>query len=250
MISAQKPVHVSFPAGIAVLSLLLSVVSANDLTRRENVHSSNKHKIPEITPQLSFQIKLHGFLLWASVGFLMPAAILVKRMSNRRESRRKQRIILYIHAITQVVAALLATAAAVLSIIYFENSFSNDHQRIGLAIYGAIWLQALVGMIRPHRGSKGRSFWFLFHWLVGTAVSLLGVINIYTGLQAYHRRTSRNATVWTVVFTVEISSLFFIYLLQEKWHYIQRQGVILGNEPVQPTDQEMSPRCQRKEEII
>ncbi|XP_075481890.1 cytochrome b561 domain-containing protein At4g18260-like [Primulina tabacum] len=176
MIPAQNLVRFSFPAGILVLSLLLFIVSANDLTRRQNVLSSNKHEIPEITPQVSFQIKLHGFLLWASVGFLMPAAILIKRMSNRRESRRKQRIILYIHAITQVIAVLLATAAAVLSIIYFENSFNNDHQRVGLAIYGAIWLQTLIGMMRTHRESKGRSFWFLFHWLVGIAVSLLGVI--------------------------------------------------------------------------
>ncbi|XP_073281010.1 cytochrome b561 domain-containing protein At4g18260-like [Primulina huaijiensis] len=247
MIPAQNLVRSAFPAGIAVLSLLLSIVSANDLTRRENDLSSNKHEIPEITPQVSFQIKLHGFLLWASVGFLMPAAILIKRMSNRRDSRRKQRIILYIHAITQVIAVLLATAAAVLSIIYFENSFNNDHQRKGLAIYGAIWLQTLIGMMRPHRGSKGRSFWFLFHWLVGIAVSLLGVINIYTGLQAYHKRTSKNAKIWTVVFTVEISFILFLYFLQEKWHYIQKQGVILGNEPVKPTDQEMSPRCQSKE---
>ncbi|XP_073061017.1 cytochrome b561 domain-containing protein At4g18260-like [Primulina eburnea] len=248
MISTQKLVRFAFPAGIFVLSLLLSIVSANDLKRKENVHSSNKHKIPEITPRLSFQIKLHGFLLWASVGFLMPVAILIKRMSNRRESLRKQRIILYIHAITQVVAVLLATAAAVLSIIYFENSFSNDHQIIGLAIYGVIWLQTLIGMLRPHRGSKGRSIWFLFHWLVGVAVSLLGVINIYTGLQAYHKRTSKNVKVWTVIFAVEISFILFLYFLQEKWHYAQKQGVILGNEPTQPTDQEMSPRCQRKEE--
>ncbi|XP_011098392.2 cytochrome b561 domain-containing protein At2g30890-like [Sesamum indicum] len=207
------------------------------------VQSSNKYKI---TPKLLFEIKLHGFLLWASVGFLMPVAILIKRMSIREESGRRLRIIFYIHAITQVLAVLLATAGAVMSIKYFDNSFSNDHQRIGLAFYIIMWLQALIGIFRPHRGSKGRSIWFVFHWLVGISVSLLGVINIYTGLQAYHDRTSKNVRVWTIIFTLQISLILFFYILQEKWNYIQKQGAVLGNKPVQPTDQEMSPRCPEK----
>lgn len=56
----------------------------------------------QITPRLLFEIKLHGFLLWASVGFLMPVSILIKRMSNREESGPRLRIIFYAHAITQV----------------------------------------------------------------------------------------------------------------------------------------------------
>ncbi|KAK6142247.1 hypothetical protein DH2020_022595 [Rehmannia glutinosa] len=194
-----------------------------------------------MNPQLSFMIKLHGFLLWASVGFLMPVAILIKRMSNREQSGTRLRIIFYVFSV------LLATAGAVMSIKYFDNSFNNDHQRIGLAFYIVMWLQAFLGIFRPHRGSKGRSSWFLFHWLVGIAVSLLGVINIYTGLQAYSKRTSKNVRFWTIIFTVEISLILFFYLLQEKWHYILRQGTILRNKPVQPTDREMSPRCQQKQ---
>lgn len=97
------------------------------------------------------------------------------------------------------------------------------------------------------RRSKGRSIWFLFHWLVGIALSLLGVINIYTGLQAYNKRTSKNVRIWTMLFTVQISVIFLIYILQEKWHYIKKQREILGSKHVQPTDQEMSPRCHQKE---
>ncbi|KAI3465929.1 hypothetical protein Pfo_022592 [Paulownia fortunei] len=244
MLSSQKLVAFALPVGLTILNLLPSVGSSHERGTVDNVQSSNKYKI---TPQLSFEIKLHGFLLWASVGFLMPVAILIKRMSNREESGRRLRIIFHVHAITQVFSVLLATAGAVMSIKYFDNSFSNDHQRIGLAFYVVMWLQAFLGIFRPNRGSKGRSIWFLFHWLVGIAVSLLGVINIYTGLQAYHKRTSKNVRVWTIIFTVEISLILFFYLLQEKWHYIQKQGAILGNKPVQPTDQEMSPRRQQKE---
>ncbi|KAH6836465.1 hypothetical protein C2S53_016524 [Perilla frutescens var. hirtella] len=238
---SHKLVALALPVGLNILNLLPSVASSQ---KQPTMDSSTIYKV---TPELSFEIKVHGFLLWASVGFLMPAGILAKRMSNREESGKRLRIIFYIHAITQVLSVLLATAAAVMSIKYFDNSFNNDHQRIGLAFYVIMWLQALAGICRPHRGSKGRSIWFIFHWLVGIALSLLGVINIYTGLQAYHKRTSKNVRIWTIIFTVQISLILFIYLLQEKWHYIQKQGVILGNKPVQPTDQEMSPTCQQKE---
>ncbi|KAL8506254.1 hypothetical protein ACS0TY_017211 [Phlomoides rotata] len=241
MLSSMKLAAFALPVGLNILNLPPSVGSSHDQTTME---TSNEYKM---TPQLLFEIKLHGFLLWASVGFLMPVAILAKRMSNKEESGRRLRIIFYVHAITQVFAVLLATAGAVMSIKYFDNSFSNDHQRIGVAFYVGMWLQALVGIFRPHRASKGRSIWFLFHWLAGIAVSLLGVINIYTGLQAYHKRTSKNVRFWTILFTVQISVLLFLYLLQEKWHYIQKQGMMLKNKHIQPTDQEMSPGCQQKE---
>lgn len=91
------------------------------------------------------------------------------------------------------------------------------------------------------RGSEGRSIWFFVHWIFGTAVSLLGIINIYTGLQAYHQKTSRSIQLWTIVFTTEVSFIVFFYLFQDKWVYIQKQGVILGDETERPTDQVISP---------
>ncbi|XP_009777672.1 cytochrome b561 domain-containing protein At4g18260-like isoform X1 [Nicotiana sylvestris] len=200
-----------------------------------------------LTPELSYQIMLHGFLLWTSMGFLMPIGILIIRMSYRQECRRRLKIILYIHATLQVLSLLLVTAAAIMSIRSFENYFKYNHQRIGLALYGVIWLQTGTGFLRPDRGSKGRSIWFSVHWLLGITVSLLGIINIYTGLQAYHTKTLRSTSVWNLTFTVEIAVIVFIYLLQQKWHYIMQSGVILGNEPVQPTDQETSSTYEKKE---
>ncbi|KAK4713990.1 hypothetical protein R3W88_019897 [Solanum pinnatisectum] len=145
----------------------------------------------------SFQIILHGFLLWASMGFLMPIGILVIRMTNRHEECGTRLKI--IHATLQILSFLLVTTAAIISIGNFDNSFTNNHQRIGLAVYAAIWLQ------------------FSVHWLLGVTVSLLGIINIYAGLQSYHTRTMRSTSVWNLAFTVEIVVILFIYLLQEKW---------------------------------
>ncbi|KAK4369304.1 hypothetical protein RND71_013096 [Anisodus tanguticus] len=181
---------------------------------------------------LSFQIILHGFLLWASMGFLMPIGILVIRMSNRQECERRQKILLYVHATLQMLSLLIVTVAAIMSIGSFDNSFTNSHQRIGLAVYGAIWLQAATGVYKPDRGSKGRIIWFPVHWILGVTVSLLGIINIYTGLQKYHTRTLRSTSVWNLAFTVEIVVILFIYLVQEKWNHIKQIKSDLVNETV------------------
>jgi hypothetical protein len=102
----------------------------------------------------------------------------------------------------------------------------------------------------PRRGSKARSVWFFVHWLLGTTVSILGVLNIYTGLQAYHEKTSRSIRLWTILFTTEISLIAFFYLLQDKWVYTKKQGVILGDEPIRPSDQHISPSDTQKELMV
>ncbi|ESW13412.1 hypothetical protein PHAVU_008G193800 [Phaseolus vulgaris] len=113
-----------------------------------------------------------------------------------------------------------------MSIKNFNNSFNNSHQRLGVALYGIMWLQVLVGIFRPQRGSKRRSLWFFAHWIMGTAVSLLGVLNVFIGLQAYKEKTSKSITTWNILFSVQICLIVIFYLLQEKWVYIQNQGAV------------------------
>lgn len=84
--------------------------------------------------------------------------------------------------------------------------------------------------ISCYRGGKGRSLWFFSHWALGTTISLLGIMSVYTGLHAYQKKTSRNIKPWVMFYTAEIVCIGFLYLLQEKWEYIQKQEVIPGNE--------------------
>ncbi|KAL5791699.1 hypothetical protein ACOSP7_000293 [Xanthoceras sorbifolium] len=233
---------VSFAVHASIIILLQPSVCSSVEQTTGNDTINNNDNVYELSPKLHFEITVHGFLLWASMGFLMPVGILMIRMSNREECGRRLRIIFYTHAISQTLSVLLSTAGAVLSIQNFNNSFSNHHQKIGVALYGIVWLQALIGFLRPHRGSKGRSVWFFAHWLLGTAVCLLGILNVYTGLQAYHEKTSRSIHLWTIIFTIQISFIAFLYLLQDKWVYMKKQGVILGNEPIKRFHLETSPR--------
>ncbi|TYJ26033.1 hypothetical protein E1A91_A07G091300v1 [Gossypium mustelinum] len=208
--------------------LVPSLVSSIDEDNNDNIKKVISHK-------LMFEITLHGFLLWASMGFLMPIGILAIRMSNGEECGRKLQILFYVHAVSQILSVLLATTGAIMSIKNFNNSFSNHHQRLGVALYGIIWLQALTGVLRPWRGCKGRTVWFFAHWLLGTTVCVLGVISIYTGLGAYYDKTSKSTKLWTIAFTVEITVIVLIYLFQDKWVHIQNQGV-----PVRPSEEHSS----------
>ncbi|PSS14281.1 Cytochrome b561 domain-containing protein [Actinidia chinensis var. chinensis] len=252
MQAMQRLVSFTIPTSIVIVILLPFISSSQEHEKTYKSHtSSNKHSIHTYNHKLHFEIILHGLLLWASMGFLMPIGILIIRMSNTAQCRRRLKIMFYIHASLQLLSLLLATAGAIMSLKHFENSFNNVHQRMGLTLYGAIWLQAVIGFLRPHRGSRGRSVWFFVHWLMGTAVSILGIINVYTGLHSYHKKTSRSIKFWTMIFTGEISFIAFLYLFQDKWDYILKQGVVLGNEPVQPTtDKEISPPDKQKDSSI
>ncbi|XVE51595.1 hypothetical protein DITRI_Ditri02bG0054200 [Diplodiscus trichospermus] len=217
-----------------------SCSSHGELVPASSNHNGIKENSHELSPQMTSYIAVHGLLLWVSMGFLTPVGILAIRMANKEEGGRRVKVLFYLHAMLQILAVLVATIGAVMSMKNFENSFNNNHQRLGLALYGAIWLQALVGFFRPPRENKRRIAWYLTHWVLGTVTSLVGIITIYTGLKAYHKKTSRNTGIWTMLFTAEVSLIAFFYLFQDRWVYIQKQGLILGNspQPNPPSDKE------------
>ncbi|XP_028788317.1 cytochrome b561 domain-containing protein At4g18260-like [Neltuma alba] len=226
----QKFIFLFFILSLVSAMLLSAVSSYPEKMEVTGSHSSSKDNNIKMNPMLVFDITLHGFLLWASMGFLMPVGILAIRMSNGEANQRRLRMIFYVHAILQKVAVLVATVGAIMSIKNFNNAFNNNHQRVGVALYGIIWLQAILGIFRPQRGSKKRTVWFFLHWILGTVISFLGILNVYIGLQAYQEKTSKSIRIWNILFTVQLVIVVFFYLLQDKWVYLQKQGVILGNE--------------------
>ncbi|CAD5328312.1 unnamed protein product [Arabidopsis thaliana] len=195
-----------------------------------NLKTKGSLEQDKLSHQMINSIKLHGILLWVSMGFLMPVGILFIRMANKaHENGIKVKVFFYLHVIFQILAVVLATIGAILSLRTLENSFDNNHQRLGLALYAAMWLQFLTGVFKPSRGSKRRLRWFLLHWILGTIVSIVGIINIYTGIRAYQKKTSlsRDSSLWTILFTVQVTCLVFFYLYQDKWEHFQKQRVVL-----------------------
>ncbi|XP_070678047.1 uncharacterized protein [Malus domestica] len=242
----------SFAITTYYLLLLLPLVgcSFHEDVNQHSSHNNIKENIHKLSPRMTSNVTVHGLLAWFSIGFLMPLGILVIRMSVREErGTTRAKVLFYLHVILQMLSVLVATAGAVMSLRNFENSFNNHHQRLGLALYGSIWIQTLIGFFRPHRGKKEWSFWYLAHWMLGTMISLFGIINIYTGLEAYHKRTQRSSGLWTILFTAEVSFIAACYLFQDKRDYIQKQGVISNLEQPITIRQQDEETAQRQQQI-
>ena len=62
--------------------------------------TSSSH-IQQLSPKMVSDINLHGVLLWASMGFLMPLGVITVRMSHREEGGRRKALV-YLHVVLQV----------------------------------------------------------------------------------------------------------------------------------------------------
>ncbi|CAN8315458.1 unnamed protein product [Cochlearia groenlandica] len=217
---------------VSLLFLLLPLFSSQENTRSLAIDINGPFKTSPISeklnPKLVYEIKVHGFILWAAMGVLMPIGIiLIRLMSIKDQSLITLRRLFFLHITSQIVGVVLVTIGAIMSIRNFNNSFNNQHQRLGVGLYVIVWFQALLGFLRPPRGGKNRRNWFIGHWILGTTLAILGIINIYTGLDAYTQKTSKSVKIWTILFTTQLSSIVLFYLLQDKWSYIQSQKTIV-----------------------
>lgn len=192
----------------------------------EPFHHRGPRKHFNVKKSLTYE-KAHGFLLWASMGFLMPIAIILIRMSRTAKSQgsaRKLEILFYLHVGLQTLAVILATAGAIISLIKFNNKFWYTHQRLGLCLYIIVWLQPIMGFLRPQRGMKWRCLWYFVHWIFGTGGVILGIVNTYIGFNSYQLMSSRSLRTLNILFSIEVSLIATVYLLQDRWNYLLQQG--------------------------
>ncbi|WVY92422.1 hypothetical protein V8G54_031510 [Vigna mungo] len=112
----QKLISFFFHASLVFIMFPLfgSSQEHQQITSSPSRTKDNNHI--KMSPRLQFEITLHGFLLWASMGFLMPVGILAIRLSNKKENSRRHRIVFYVHSILQ---------ASISKSILHHNSKSN-----------------------------------------------------------------------------------------------------------------------------
>lgn len=207
-----------------------------------NNASGNQYK-----PALKYP-KVHGFLMWASMGFCMPVGILIVRMTKsamkRGDSSRRIRILVYSHTGIQSIGVILSVAGGAVALANFGKEFRYTHERLGLSLFILAWTMPILGALRPNRGHPFRQFWYALHWLIGTATVILGFINIYIGLHVYELISSSSLRTWNILFSIQLSVMGLIYLAQDRWEYLQDQGqytkpiapqVAPGKNSAQPT---------------
>jgi len=231
---------------LVAASIVLSVTALD-----EPFHDTGGGKHFAVKKSLLTYEKVHGFLMWASMGFLMPIAIILIRMSKaarKQGSSRRLELLFYLHVILQTLAVILATVGAILSLFKFNNKFQYTHQRLGLGLYIILWLQPIVGLLRPERGMKGRSFWYFVHWLLGTGGLILGIVNTYSGFHSYEFRNSTSLKTVNILFSIEVSFIALFYLIQDRWDYLIQQGA-LKNKTVAPATVDSQQQQRQQDQV-
>jgi len=172
-------------------------------------------------------IKIHAWLMWIGMGFLMPLAIILVRFSKRARERgdlETVRKLVYAHEFIQICAVCAVIASASVAFTKFDNKFAHTHERLGLSLWICVWIAPLLGIFRPKHGAKIRTAWYAAHWIFGTGAVVLGFINIFIGMYLYEQITSKNIKGLNVAFATQIGIMGLIYMSQDRWQYLVEQG--------------------------
>eukprot|EP00775_Hariotina_reticulata_P009944 gene9944-10099_t len=143
---------------------------------------------------LSYPIAIwvHGALMLASFILLMPTAALSARhkwLAGNSQTGQIHPLWFQLHRACTCGAILTATAAFALIFVRFKwistgrlvNTYTG-HRAVGITAFTMMWVQGLLGALRPHLGAPKRPAWRRLHqawgWLtiaMGTAASFMGI---------------------------------------------------------------------------
>lgn len=128
----------------------------------------------------------HGVCMALAFAFCFPLGAMVPRFSPLSTARA-----VATHRAVQLTGALLATAGfgvAVAMTTEYVAHFSTTHARVGLALFVIMWLQVLLGLLRPHKpeapelASTPRRVWQAAHVTLGLTTIGLATWQPFTGI--------------------------------------------------------------------
>ena len=124
--------------------------------------------------------RVHGILNTISWGILLPLGVIFARYL---------RPILdpawfYIHISFQTLGYALGVIGWGLGMKLrsLTAAVHTSHQNIGFALIVFSTLQVLSLILRPGKDMKVRKFWNLYHYALGYSIIVLGIVNIFQGL--------------------------------------------------------------------
>ena len=148
---------------------------------------------------------VHGFLNAISWGILMPTGAMLAR--HVKVFKGTDPAWFYLHVTCQCLAYFSGVAGWGTGLWLGHKSSGIEykgHKCIGCTLFALATIQVLVGRFcRPNKQHKKRIYWEGFHYAVGYGTIILGIINIYKGLDILEPGKS----VWRIAYTVIIIAL-------------------------------------------
>ncbi|KAI9115661.1 hypothetical protein K1719_013330 [Acacia pycnantha] len=140
--------------------------------------------------------KVHGILNGIGWGIMMPTGAMMGRYLKAFEATGSTWF--HLHRACQILAYIIGTAGFSLGIFLSNPSLSSlspsgfVHASIGIAVFVSIFL--------GRQTSQARTFWNIFHYVIGYGVIVLSIINMFRGFSVSNTgRSWRNAYFCVIV---------------------------------------------------
>ncbi|XP_050206675.1 cytochrome b561 and DOMON domain-containing protein At3g25290-like [Mercurialis annua] len=154
---------------------------------------------------------IHGVLNAVSWGILFPIGAIIARYLRSFQSADP--IWFYLHVGCQVSAYAIGVAGWGMGIKLGSESKGfeySGHRRIGISLFALATLQIFALFLRPKKDHKYRFYWNLYHHGVGYAILILGILNVFKGLDILNPEGK-----WKSAYIIVIAVLGAIALLLE-----------------------------------
>ncbi|EEF29330.1 dopamine beta-monooxygenase, putative [Ricinus communis] len=173
---------------------------------------------------------IHGVLNGVSWGILFPVGVIIARYLRTFQSADPAWF--YLHVSCQVSAYAIGVAGWATGLKLGSESKGiqyTPHRNIGIALFSLATLQIFALFLRPKKDHKYRFYWNIYHHGVGYAILILGILNVFKGLDILQPEGK-----WKSAYIVVIAVLGGIALLLETitWIVVLRRS----NKSTKPYD--------------
>ncbi|KAK1420623.1 hypothetical protein QVD17_22363 [Tagetes erecta] len=182
---------------------------------------------------------IHGILNAVSWGILFPVGIIIARYVRAFPSADPAWF--YLHAFCQVSAYAIGVAGWGTGLKLGSDSKGvtySTHRSLGIALFSLATVQVFALFLRPNKDHKFRFYWNIYHHGIGYAILVLGVINVFKGLDILSPESK-----WRTSYIIVISTLGAIALLLEvvTWILILRRKSSKSTKPYDNKHQPLAP---------
>ncbi|KAI7982492.1 Cytochrome b561 and DOMON domain-containing protein [Camellia lanceoleosa] len=154
---------------------------------------------------------IHGVLNAVSWGIMFPIGAIIARYLRTFQSADPAWF--YLHALCQFSSYVIGVAGWGTRLKLGSESKGlvyTNHRNIGIALFYLATVQVFALVLRPRKDHKFRFYWNIYHHSLGYAIVILGIINVFKGLDILPP-----AKKWRSIYIIVISGLGIIAILLE-----------------------------------
>jgi hypothetical protein len=172
---------------------------------------------------------IHGILNVVSWGILFPIGAIIARYVRTFQSADPAWF--YLHAFCQTSAYAIGVAGWGTGLKLGSESKGvqyTAHRNIGISLFCLATVQVFALFLRPKKDHKYRFYWNIYHHSIGYAILVLGILNVFKGLDILLPEKK-----WRSAYIIVISVLGGIALLLEAitWVVVLRRKSSKSTKP-------------------